>query len=142
MLTQTPFHSLVISVIIFWLNWQKYGKMKLIAANSQSDLATIRMGHEITRKKSLKYLILDASINRATTRLDRGIITVSEFLNIASNFTYNPARHFVDCNLHLHQLINLSGQKASCASSSNSANWFWLCINCINQFDNANDWNG
>jgi hypothetical protein len=67
--------------------------MKLIAANSQSDLATIRMSHEIARKKSLKYLILDASINRKTTRLDRGIITVSEFLSIASNFTYNPARH-------------------------------------------------
>ena len=87
---------------------------------------------DITRKKSLKYLILDARINRAATRLDRVIITVSEFLSIASNVTYNPARH---CGLQpapapTDQPILVARRRlASCASSSNSANWFWLCIN-------------
>jgi hypothetical protein len=36
---------------------------------------------------------IDGEFNRATMRLDRGLITVAEFLSIASNFTYNPARH-------------------------------------------------
>jgi hypothetical protein len=62
-------------------------------ANAASNLDTIRLGNQISRSQAVKYLIHDTKINRATLRLDRGIITVSQFLKITSYVSYNPARH-------------------------------------------------
>jgi hypothetical protein len=67
--------------------------MKMIASNSHSDLETIKIGNAISRPKKTKYLICDAKIQRLTAKLDRGDATVSEFLSVACNFSYNPRRH-------------------------------------------------
>ena len=67
--------------------------MKLIVASAQSDLETLRLGNEISRAKRSKYFIMDTKLNRATLRLGWGIITVAEFVSIASNFSYIPLRH-------------------------------------------------
>jgi hypothetical protein len=68
-------------------------KLKLFTAGFVTDLKTVRNGNKVGRGRRLKYLIMDTRINRQTLRLERGTLSLGEFLEIVAHMCYNPKRH-------------------------------------------------
>jgi len=65
-------------------------KLKVLAAAPATDLATNRKGNKSSRPRKVKYLIRDARIHRASSRLENKMINVGEFLQITAHMCYNP----------------------------------------------------